>query len=274
MRWADMDQLGHVNNVTYVDYLQEARIEMFAAHRAFTARDEQLEGIVLVRYEVDFVAPLVFRRAPILVDVWVTEIRVASFTLAYEVYDVVDGERRVHLRATSLLAPFVFATERPRRLVDEEKDFLSGFLEEGIERAPIGGPRPDHAVATPLRVRFSDLDVFRHVNNVQYFEFFQESRIQYLMGLHHKGQKWMAHVVARTDIDYRRPIHFRRTPYEVHNWISHVGNRSFTISSDICDGDEVLATAHVVMVTFDEQTQRSADMPEDQRVALRAALAG
>ena len=32
MRWADMDMLGHVNNVTYVDYLQEARIGMLAAH--------------------------------------------------------------------------------------------------------------------------------------------------------------------------------------------------------------------------------------------------
>ncbi|HEU4515093.1 MAG TPA: thioesterase family protein, partial [Nocardioidaceae bacterium] len=27
-----MDSLGHVNNVTYVDYLQEARVDMFAVH--------------------------------------------------------------------------------------------------------------------------------------------------------------------------------------------------------------------------------------------------
>ena len=32
MRWADLDQLGHVNNVVYVDYLQEARVDMFRAH--------------------------------------------------------------------------------------------------------------------------------------------------------------------------------------------------------------------------------------------------
>lgn len=274
MRWADMDQLGHVNNVTYVDYLQEARIDLFASHSAFSAREEPVEGVVLVRYEVDFVAPLVFRRAPILVDVWVTEIRTASFTMAYEVYDVVAGERHVHLRATSVMAPFVFATERPRRLTAPEKDFLSSFLEEGARRTPIGGPRPENSVVTPLRIRFSDLDVFRHANNVQYFEFFQEARIEYLMGLHRSGQQWTSHVVARTDIDYRRPIHFRRAPYDAHNWISHVGTRSFTVSAEICDGDEVLATAHVVMVTFDEATQRSAEMPADQRAALLAASAG
>lgn len=272
MRWADMDQLGHVNNVAYLDYLQEARIEMFTAHRAFSAREEHTEGVLLVRYQVDFHAPLVFRRQPILVDLWVTDIRAASFTLAYEIYDIVDGERVVHLRATSQMAPFVFATERPRRLTEDERTFLSGFLEEAPVRAPIGGPRPADAATTPLRVRFSDLDVFRHANNVKYFEYFQESRIQYLMGLHTKGQKWTAHVVARTDIDYRRPIHFRRAAYDVHNWISHVGNRSFTISSDICDGDELLATAHVVMVTFDAETQRSAEMPADQKRALTAEM--
>ena len=32
MRWADLDQLGHVNNVVYVDYLQEARVDMLRSH--------------------------------------------------------------------------------------------------------------------------------------------------------------------------------------------------------------------------------------------------
>ena len=31
MRWADMDLQGHVNNVVYVDYLQEARVDMLRA---------------------------------------------------------------------------------------------------------------------------------------------------------------------------------------------------------------------------------------------------
>ena len=32
MRWADLDLLGHVNNVVYVDYLQEARVDMMRSH--------------------------------------------------------------------------------------------------------------------------------------------------------------------------------------------------------------------------------------------------
>ena len=34
LRWADMDLLGHVNNVTYLDYVAEARQALFAGHSA------------------------------------------------------------------------------------------------------------------------------------------------------------------------------------------------------------------------------------------------
>lgn len=266
MRWADMDMLGHVNNVTYLDYLQEARIDLFAAHDTFRGRLEGTEGVVVVDFRVDFVSPLVFRRRPVKVDIWVSEIRAGSFTLGYEIYDDTDG-RVVHVRATSELAPFVFETERPRRLTPEERAALEALRDPAPTRERLSYPARD-GVITPLKVRFSDLDVFGHANNVQYVEFFQESRIQYLMELHEQGEKWSPYVVARTDIEYRRPILLRRKPYDVHNWISHVGNRSFTISAQIRDGDEVLATSHVVMVAFDEKTQASTAMTPEQRRKL------
>ena len=40
MRWADIDLLGHVNNVVYVDYLQEARVDMLRTHGP-AARDRR-----------------------------------------------------------------------------------------------------------------------------------------------------------------------------------------------------------------------------------------
>ncbi|HEX6875768.1 MAG TPA: acyl-CoA thioesterase, partial [Nocardioidaceae bacterium] len=45
LRWADMDSLGHVNNVTYVDYLQEARVDMFAVHAPWSGGEELAEGV-------------------------------------------------------------------------------------------------------------------------------------------------------------------------------------------------------------------------------------
>jgi acyl-CoA thioester hydrolase len=130
LRWADMDSLGHVNNVTYVDYLQEARVDMLRVHAPASGGEQLAEGVVVVRHEVEFVAPLVFRAEPVLIESWVTRIRAASFTMAYEILDELpDGGRRVYTRARTLLTPYVFADERPRRIRDEERAVLTGFLE-------------------------------------------------------------------------------------------------------------------------------------------------
>jgi acyl-CoA thioester hydrolase len=130
LRWADMDSLGHVNNVTYVDYLQEARVDMLRVHAPASGGEQLAEGVVVVRHEVEFVAPLVFRAEPVRIESWVTRIRGASFTMAYEILDELpDGGRRVYTRARTVLTPYVFADERPRRIRDEERAVLERFLE-------------------------------------------------------------------------------------------------------------------------------------------------
>ena len=134
LRWADMDSLGHVNNVTYVDYLQEARVDMFAVHAPAPGGEELAEGVVVVRHEVEFLSPLVFRFEPVRIETWITRLRAASFTMAYEILDELpDGERRVYARATSVLTPFVFSQERPRRIRPEEREVLERFVEPGFE---------------------------------------------------------------------------------------------------------------------------------------------
>ena len=47
LRWADLDLLGHVNNVTYVDYLQEARVDMFRTHAPDSRAEDLAEGVVV-----------------------------------------------------------------------------------------------------------------------------------------------------------------------------------------------------------------------------------
>ena len=136
LRWADMDSLGHVNNVTYVDYLQESRVDMLAVHAPASGGEDLAEGVVVVRHEVEFVAPLVFRPEPVRIESWITQVRAASFTMAYEILDELpDGERRVYCRALSVLTPFVFTEERPRRITPEEREVLEGLLEPGFEAA-------------------------------------------------------------------------------------------------------------------------------------------
>jgi acyl-CoA thioester hydrolase len=267
-----MDMLQHVNNVTYVDYLQEARIDMFMSHAEFSGGEDLAEGVVVVRHELEFLAPLTFRSRPVLVDSWITQIRAASFTMAYEVYDDVPSEegdagRTVYLRASSVLAPFVFANERPRRISEVEREVLGRYLTPEEPRRPVEGAGQSRHVY-PLRVRWSDVDAYQHVNNVKYIEYFQEARIRYMMRMHQEGDTFGNIVVARTDVNYRRPILFRLEPYEVHTWISHVGRTSFVVAAEIRDGDEVLATSRVVIVGFDRETQRASQLTADHRARL------
>ncbi len=130
LRWADMDSLGHVNNVTYVDYLQEARVDMLRVHTPESAEEDLGEGVVVVRHDLEFLMPLVFRPEPVRIETWATRIRAASFELRYEILDELeDGTRHVYTRASTLLTPFVFTAQRPRRISEAERVTLERWLE-------------------------------------------------------------------------------------------------------------------------------------------------
>ncbi|MEO5853859.1 MAG: thioesterase family protein [Nocardioides sp.] len=272
MRWADLDLLGHINNVVYVDYLQEARVDMFRVNAPDSRADDLAEGVVVVRHEVTYVSPLTFRFRPVTIECWVTEIRAASFTMAYEIVDGTGEDRVIHLRATTVLTPYVFGTERPRRITPEEREVLERFLTPAPRVRPGRAVALDHdgAVHYPVHVRFSDVDVYGHVNNVKYLEFFQESRISLLASLTADvpdGRETRI-VVAQTDVDYKIPILFRPEPYDCWSRITRVGTTSMTIESEITDDERVLSRARVVAVWFDPVTQR----PAEPSPALRSVL--
>lgn len=270
LRWADMDMLQHVNNVTYVDYLQEARADLYATHADLHRQGD--DGLVVVRHELDFVVPLTYRDRPVLVDTWVTSIRGASFTLAHEIYDETEDGRVVYLRASSLMAPFSVETGRPRRIVEDEKEVLGRYLEAAEPRPQLSSEGSGIHVYQ-LRVRWSDLDPNQHVNNVKFVEYFQEARVGMFLGLSEPGYEPGHVAIARMDLDYRRPMLFRREPYQVHSWVSHVGTSSFTVAAEIRDGEEVLASSQVVVVSFDPVAQRSAPMSEAYRGVLQEQFA-
>ena len=272
IRWADMDLLGHINNVAYLDYLQEARIAMVSAHPELSKAGTG-EGLVVVGHELEFLVPLKFRKRPVLIDSWVTEIGAGSFVAAYEIYDDGPEGRTVYLRASSRLAAMVLETGSPRRINAEERAVLEQYRAPTEPRAPLTAAGESQHVY-PVRVRWSDLDPYQHVNNVKYIEYFQEARISYAMKMHQPGDVFGEFVVARIDVDYKRPMFFRDEPYQVHSWISHVGRTSAVFVSEVRDGDLVLATTRVVTVGFDTATQKAAPLPDGHRQRLLEELAG
>ena len=126
VRFGDIDSQGHVNNVKFLGYLEDARQEML--HGDPVRRGEQpVRGMVVVRHEIDYRRPLPLTVDPVRVETWVTELRAASCALAYEVRDA----EHVYATATSKLAAFDVAEGRPRRFTEAERELLSRYLPRG-----------------------------------------------------------------------------------------------------------------------------------------------
>lgn len=121
-----MDAYGHVNNAIFLRYLEEARID-FLSHRG----EESKQGSVVARHEIDYKRQLVHRPTPVDVELWVTEIKAASFTVSYEVKDA----EAVYVRARTVVVPFDFEGQRPRRITAEEREFLLKYQDDADEEA-------------------------------------------------------------------------------------------------------------------------------------------
>ncbi|MEP6666270.1 MAG: thioesterase family protein [Nocardioidaceae bacterium] len=130
-RWSDLDAYNHVNNVTWLEYLQEARVDMLFVHAPAQGAEGLADGVLVVRAEIDYKRPMVFRQQPYPIEMWVSKVGGASFTVSYEIADDDgDGNRTLYGRAATVLAPVDMASGRPRRLFDVERDVLRALLEE------------------------------------------------------------------------------------------------------------------------------------------------
>ena len=89
VRWSDLDAYGHVNNVKFYDYVQQARIALINA----TVHWSPETVWMVARQDVQYRAPLDFRTEPYEVATWVAAIGTRSFTLGAEIRDPGPGTR-------------------------------------------------------------------------------------------------------------------------------------------------------------------------------------
>ena len=129
-RWSDLDAYGHVNNVTWLEYLQEARVDMLFVHAPAHGAEALAEGVLVVRAEIDYRKVMVFRQEPYPIEMWVSRVGGASFTIGYEIADEgAAGQRILYGKASTVLAPVDLETGRPRRLTELEREILGKFEE-------------------------------------------------------------------------------------------------------------------------------------------------
>lgn len=84
LRWGDCDQLGHINNVYYLEYAQEARLRYFSR---WLESGHALGPIVVRRVEVDFDRSLLYSAAVINIELSIIKIGNTSFTMRHRIFD-------------------------------------------------------------------------------------------------------------------------------------------------------------------------------------------
>ena len=125
LRWADVDVYGVVNNVAFVRYLEEARIDLILSMAPAEQDSFLRRGSVVVRHEIDYKNPLIHRREPVEIQIWVSRLRASSVTLSY----VVKDADHTYATARTELAPFDYKARRPRRLTEAETAFFGKYVE-------------------------------------------------------------------------------------------------------------------------------------------------
>ena len=124
-----------------------------------------------------------------------------------------------------------------------------------------------------ITTRWMDNDVYRHVNNVVYYSFFDTAVNEYMMrqGVLDLEGSPVVCLVVDSGCQFFSPIAF---PDAVHCGlrVAHLGNSSVRFEIGIFRNDEPLAAAqgHFVHVACDRRTQRPVAMPSDMRRALEA----
>jgi acyl-CoA thioester hydrolase len=125
VRWSDVDLFAHVNNAAYLRYLDDARFALFPSMGVDPAGRPTDSLLVVVKHEIEYLAPLAFRSEPIAVDVWVPRTGRSSVDFAYEIVDDAPAEAGsepvVYLRARSRMVQLDRGTHQSRPFSPDER---------------------------------------------------------------------------------------------------------------------------------------------------------
>ena len=129
----------------------------------------------------------------------------------------------------------------------------------------------------PIQIRFSDVDVVGHVNNIVYFAFYDTGKAAFMSELMGKQITWdkVETVVANVDCAFIAPI-FYGEQIEVLTTCTSVHDKSFRLLQMLRNTltGEVKSLCETIMVSFDPDTQKAAPLRDDWREKLTALCNG
>jgi acyl-CoA thioester hydrolase len=115
---------------------------------------------------------------------------------------------------------------------------------------------------TPIELRFSDLDLYGHVNSVVYFTYLETARVKLFQNFFKElTDKQIFTLVARAECDYKLPILFGDTLI-VSVTLTRIGTSSFDLDYLLHNGrNKTYATARTTLVCFDNAKKITVPVP-------------
>lgn len=126
---------------------------------------------------------------------------------------------------------------------------------------------------TPIQIRFNDVDMFGHVNNALYFQYFDLGKLRYFQTAIGPdfAKRGFSAVIVNINCDFFSPTGVDEE-IAVLTAVVHLGDKSLTLEQrvvNILTGD-VKSICRTVMAGFDPVTLKSAPLPDSIRNALEA----
>ena len=122
-----------------------------------------------------------------------------------------------------------------------------------------------------LRIDWSDLDMYRHVNNLSFMRFMQSGRVHLweATGLHNMYvEENKGAMLVSTHCDFKNPLHYPGNAL-IKTRVAEVGNKSFKIEHHIFDDQNKLcAVGKDVSVFYDFSGNKTIPIPDDLRGIL------
>ncbi|MFC5269178.1 acyl-CoA thioesterase [Adhaeribacter terreus] len=128
-----------------------------------------------------------------------------------------------------------------------------------------------YPVKLDLRLDWSEMDLFGHVNNVSYFKYVQASRVNYwdAIGLTQLFKETkVGAILASTSCNFLKELHFPGN-ITVQVKLDFIKNTSFGLKHQILNKHgEVAAEAKDVLVMFDFTKNEKVPIPENIRLQI------
>jgi acyl-CoA thioester hydrolase len=145
----------------------------------------------------------------------------------------------------------------------------------------------------PIKLRWSDLDAYGHVNNAAMLTLLEETRISVFwhgdlqvdgvsdaaapVGDGGGPQGDTLTLIGRQEVEYLAPIPYGREPLDIQMWIGRMGGASLDVCYEVCspqgvEPQVVYAKAASAIVLVDAATMKPRRMTDRERESWSAYL--